>query len=290
MKILKNAFPFDAVQNFPCEPFFIVDIISYFYFQFDNLDAKLAYNSRPIMTKGKKYLVFLLLMLFSQALLAQREDAGDYDYEREVLFGVNKNTNGGLIGGVNLKFGFRIDEKNFQFFQLELANVKNPREVRYNTVLGNSFVFGKTNYLYAIRPQYGREVILFKKAPQKGVQISVLSAIGPTAGVVAPYYIEYAVNRAESVREQYDPSVHGFWDVMGPGRLLEGIDKSEMVIGGHVKAAVVFEFGVFRSNVSGLELGYLLEGFTKEIELMPTVSNRQVYQSAYFTLFYGFRK
>ena len=77
---------------------------------------------------------------------------------------------------------------------------------------------------------------------------------------------------------------------MGPGRIFEGISESELAIGGHIKAAVVFEFGVFRSNVSGLELGYLLEGFTKEIQLMPTVSNRQIYQSAYFTLFYGFRK
>lgn len=241
-------------------------------------------------TKGKKYLVFLILMGLSQFSFAQREDAGDYEYDREVLFGINKNTNGGLIGGFNLKIGSRIDDKNFQFFQLELANVKNPREVRYNTVLGNSFVFGKTNYLYAVRPQYGRERILFKKAPQKGVQISVLSALGPTLGVVAPYYIEYSLSRSESVREQYDPGKHVFWDVLGPGRLFEGISESELAIGGHVKAAVVFEFGVFRSNVSGLELGYLLEGFTKEIELMPTVSNRQIYQSAYFTLFYGFRK
>ena len=62
-----------------------------------------------------------------------------------------------------------------------------------------------------------------------------------------------------------------------------------MAIGAHAKAALSFEFGVFKSNVTGLELGYLIEGFTKEIELMPTVKNRQIYQSAYFTLFYGFR-
>ena len=243
------------------------------------------------MTKGKKYLVFLLLMGLAHWGLGQGIDAGDYDYDREVLFGINKNTNGGLIGGMNLKFGYRVDEKNFQFFQLELANVKNPREVRYNTVLGNSYIFGKTNYLYSVRPQYGREIILFKKAPQQGVQISILSALGPTIGIVAPYYIEYAVTRAESVREQYNPEVHqSRFNVMGPGRIFEGIGDSELAIGGNIKAALVFEFGVFRSNVSGLELGYLLEGFTKEIELMPTVSNRQIYQSAYFTLFYGFRK
>ncbi|WP_200974586.1 hypothetical protein [Echinicola sp. 20G] len=243
------------------------------------------------MTKGTKYLFILLLWAIPTFLMAQGREAGDYDYDKEVLFGINKNTNGGLIGGLYLKIGSRITETNFQFFSLELANVKNPKESRYSTVLGNSFIYGKSNYLYSIRPQYGRELILFKKAPQKGVQISVLSAIGPTIGLVAPYYIEYATSRSESTRAQYDPEIHqSLAYFLGPGRLFEGLGESELAIGANAKAALSFEFGVFKSNVTGLELGYELEGFTKEIELMPTAENRQVFQSVYFTLFYGFRK
>ncbi|MEX2513558.1 MAG: hypothetical protein WD398_11675 [Cyclobacteriaceae bacterium] len=238
-----------------------------------------------------KYLILLTLLIVSGSVLAQREDAGDYDYDREVLFGINKNTNGGLIGGVSFKIGSRIDDQLFQFFNLELANVKNPKEVRYNTVLGNSYIFGKSNYLYSIRPQYGREVLLFKKAPHQGVQISAIGAIGPSLGLIAPYFIEYSLNRTETVREQYDPSVHqSRFNVLGPGRLFEGIGNSELAIGGNLKAAMSFEFGFFKSNVTGVELGYLLEGFTKEIPLMPTTENRQIFQSVYFTLFYGFRR
>ena len=234
--------------------------------------------------------IFLLLLSVSFSF-AQREDAGNYEYDREVLFGVNKNTNGGLIGGFVLKMGYRIDETKFQFFGLDLVNVKNPKETRYNTVLGNSYIFGKSNYLYSIRPYYGREVIVFKKAPQQGVQVSLLGAIGPTIGIIAPYYIEYAINRIETVREQYDPEVHqSRFNILGPGRLFEGLGRSQIAFGGNAKAAVLFEFGVFKSNVTGLELGYQLEGFTKEIVLMPTVENRQVFQSVYFTFFYGFRK
>ena len=255
------------------------------------MKAKLAFNSIPYMAKSAKYLILCILLGISHFSLAQREDAGDYDYDREVLFGVNKNTNGGLIGGVNVKIGNRINEDLFQFFALELVNVKNPKEVRYNTAFGNSFILGKSNYLYSIRPQYGRELILFKKAPQQGVQISVLSAIGPSIGVIAPYYVEYFVSRTETVRQQYNPeSAISRWDVTGPGRIFEGIGNSELAIGAHAKAAIAFEFGVFKSNVTGLELGYLFEGFNKKIELMPTVENRQFYNSVYFTLFYGFRK
>jgi hypothetical protein len=236
-------------------------------------------------------IAFLLLFLFSTAVFAQRQDAGDYEYDNEIMFGVNKNTTGGLIGGFSLKLGYRIDDTNFQFFGLDLANIKDPREVRNNTVLGNSFIFGKSNYLYSIRPYYGRELLLFKKAPQQGVQVSVLGAIGPSLGLIAPYYIEYVVGRVETVREQYDPAVHtSRLSILGPGRLFEGIGQSDLAFGANAKVGVNFEFGVFKSNVTALELGFQMEGFTKEIPLMPTADNRQLFQSVYFTFYYGLRK
>lgn len=239
----------------------------------------------------KYFLLLIFLYATSFNLLAQEEESGNYDYDKEVLFGINKNTNGGLIGGVSFKIGSRINDNLFQFFNLELANVKNPKEVRYPTALGNTYIFGKSNYLYAIRPQYGREIIAFKKAPHQGVQISFLAAIGPTIGLLAPYYVEYYINRTETVREPYDPEVHqSKFDILGPGRLFEGIGESEIAFGGNAKAAINFEFGFLKSNVTGLELGYQLEGFTKEIPLMPTTENRQIFQSAFVTLYYGFRR
>jgi hypothetical protein len=233
-------------------------------------------------------IIFSLLTFFA---IAQRQESGDYEYDSEVLVGVNKNTNGGLIGGFSLKLGYRMDENQFQFFGLDLANVKNPKEVRYQSLLGNSYIFGKSNYLYSIRPYYGRELVLFKKAPQQGVQVSILGALGPSLGIIAPYYIEYAISRIETVRMQYDPEVNqSRFNILGPGRVFEGLGRSEIAFGLNAKAAVNFEFGVFKSNVTALELGYQFEGFNREIVLMPTTENRQLFQSVYFTFFYGFRK
>lgn len=237
------------------------------------------------------FLFPLFYLLLSLPVLAQREDTGNYEYDREYLLGVNKNTNGGMIGGVALKVGTRIDDSQFAFFGLELANVKHPKEVRYTTVTGNNYIFGKSNYLYAIRPHYGREVILFKKAPNQGVQVSALGAVGPSIGLIAPYFIEYALNRVETVVEQYDPAVHqSRFNILGTGRLLEGVGQSELALGGMAKAALYFEFGVFKSNATGLEVGYQVEGFQKKIPLILREQNRQFFQSAYFTLFFGFRK
>lgn len=238
-----------------------------------------------------KLILTVFFILFSLEAFSQREDVGNYEYDLEYLFGVNKNTNGGLIGGFVFKAGTRIDDSQFSFWGIELSNVKNPKEARYNTVLGNSYIFGKSNYLYAIRPHYGREIVLFRKAPNQGVQVSALAAAGPTLGLIAPYYIEYAVNRVETVTEQYDPEVHqSRFNILGTGRLFEGLGQSEIAIGATLKAALMFEFGVFRSSATGLEVGYMVEGYNKEIPLIPTTENNQIFQSAYFTFFYGFRK
>ncbi len=241
---------------------------------------------------SKLKLIFpVFFLLISLHAFAQREDVGNYEYDKEYLFGLNKNTNGGLIGGIVFKAGTRLDDTNFAFWGLELSNVKNQKEVRYNTVLGNSYIFGKSNYLYAIRPHVGRELVLFKKAPNQGVQVSALAAAGPTIGLIAPYYIEYAINRVETVTEQYDPEIHqSRFNILGTGRLFEGLGQSDVAFGATLKAALMFEFGVFRSSATGLEVGYMVEGYTKEIPLIPTAENNQFFQSAYFTFFYGFRK
>ncbi|MBA4302317.1 hypothetical protein [Algoriphagus sp.] len=238
-----------------------------------------------------KLILPVFFFFISLTAFPQREDVGNYEYDKEYLFGVNKNTNGGLIGGIVFKAGTRIDDSQFSFWGIELSNVKSQKEARYNTVLGNSYIFGKSNYLYAIRPHYGREIVLFKKAPNQGVQVSALAAAGPTIGLIAPYFIEYAVSRVQTVTEQYNPEVHqSRFNILGSGRLFQGIGQSEIAVGATLKAALMFEFGVFRSSATGLEVGYMLEGYSKEIPLIPTAENNQFFQSAYFTFFYGFRK
>jgi hypothetical protein len=238
-----------------------------------------------------KYFTIALVFSFYYNSFSQSEDRGNYDYDQEIVLGVNKNTVGGLIGAISIKKGSRIDDDNFRFFGIDFANIKNPKEVRYPSVLGNTFIFGKSNYLYSIRPYVGRERIIYKKATNQGVQISLLAAVGPSIGVIAPYIIEYSVSRVQTVREQYNPIDHpSRFNILGTGKLFEGIGDSDFTFGGNAKAGINFEFGTFKSNVTSLELGYQLEGFTKKVQLMPTTVNQQIFSSLYFTLYFGLRK
>lgn len=230
----------------------------------------------------------IALLTVTSAAFAQVQDG--YEYQSEFTWGINKNTSGGLIGGFVLKKSIKINEKTFQTFGLEIMNVKHPQEIRFRSYIGNMYSFGKTNYLYAFRLQYGRDYILFKKAPQQGVEIKAVFAAGPSIGVETPYYVEWGNNNGSiTVREQYNPSISS-GTILGPGRLFQGVPESNIVIGGNFKAALNFELGAFKSQVTGFEAGFLVDAYTRKIEIMAEAKNQAVFPTLFLTIFYGSRK
>lgn len=231
--------------------------------------------------------VLLILVVPVTGAVAQVQDG--YEYQSEFTWGINKNTSGGLIGGFVLKKSIKVNEKTLQTFGLEIMNVKHPQEIRVSSIIGNAYTFGKLNYLYAFRLQYGRDFILYKKAPQQGVEIKAVFAAGPSIGVEAPYYVEWGTSGSVTVREQYNTSISKN-NILGPGRLLQGIGESNVVFGGNFKAALNFELGAFKSQVTGFEAGFLIDAYTRKIEIMADAKNLSAYPTLFITVFYGSRK
>jgi len=235
------------------------------------------------------FLVLLSLFLVSPV---RAQDEEPYEYSTEFIWGVNKNTRDGLIGGVIFKHSSSIGRDRFRTLGLELVNVKHPQEFRFNSFTGNTFIWAKQNYLYSIRGQYGRDWILFKKAPQQGVQINGSIAGGPTIGLVTPYYIEVQTAPGLSVNEPFDPEKHGnsFNNILGTGGIFQGLFESKVMLGLNLKSSLSFEFGTFKSNVTGFEVGLLVEAFTSEVILVPFAENQAIFPTAFITLFYGSRR
>lgn len=234
-----------------------------------------------------KKLSILLLLVFPFLGAAQLFEGEEFEYTSEWIWGINKNTNGGLIGGLMLRHSRKKSDDVYHTFGLELSNVKHPSEARYPGLQGAGFIYGKNNYLYAIRTNYGLEKLMFKKANQQGVQISLAAAAGPTFGLVAPYYIL----NSDQQYEQFDYQQHGSpGSILGPGKLFQGLGDSDFVPGLNTKGSIFFEFGTYRSNVAGVEVGVMAEAFTKEIVLVSTQPNKSVFTSVFFTLFWGTRK
>ena len=74
------------------------------------------------------------------------------------------------------------------------------------------------------------------------------------------------------------------------GTLFEGLFQSKIQVGANLKAALNFELGTAKNQVTGFEAGFLLDAYANTIVLMPSTENRAVYPTVYLTLFYGSRK
>jgi hypothetical protein len=225
-----------------------------------------------------------LILLFGCIQTSRAQYSGDYEYSTEMLFGITKATNSGLIGGFLFKYTKELKEDHFHGGVLELVNIKHPQEQRY--YVENSFILGKEHYLYGIRMSYTREFTFFKKASQQGVQVNGLVAAGPTLALEAPYYVEVDYG-SYTQNEPYDPNKNQ--RILGSGYVLQGVGQSSVVPGLNLKAGAAFEFGSFKSNVVGLEVGFQCDFFTRQIIIIPTTVNYSIFPSAYVTLFYGSR-
>lgn len=233
-------------------------------------------------------IIAIIICLFTLVSAhAQFED--DSDYISEIVWGVNKNTNSALIGGFVFKYGRQKSPGLFHTFGVEILNVTHPKEQKYySQQSGTNYIWGKENYLYSFRFLYGREKLLYKKAPQQGVQISTLVAGGPTWGLVAPLYLSRATDGRYVKYNLSDfPSRSA---VAGSGKIFQGLGESKHELGFSVKAGLSFEFGAFKNSVAGLETGVASEAFSKKIPIMLNSANKAVFNSLYFTLYWGKRR
>lgn len=238
-----------------------------------------------------KYLLIILIatiphLSFSQIGLEEEE------YENELTVGINTNSNGGLLSGFNFKYLHKRTPKKWDLYSLEIVNVKHEKEIRLSSNNSSSFFPGKTNYLFSIRPSYGKEINLFQKYPEDGVRVNFSYSGGPTIGLLKPYFIEYnfIVNGDISTRTvAYDPAIHRIERINGDAGLLFGLTESTPKLGAHLRTSLNFEYGPVPDMMIGIEAGATFEGFASEIILNQNNQNRQLYSAFFLQLYYGYR-
>lgn len=247
------------------------------------------------------------LLLSVQSSKAQRTDTEEDNYRTVTTFGVTTNTNSGVIGGLAFRQSKQLSGTLFgvpqaRYLSIELVNVKHPKELQSSiNSIGSRFIEGKENYLFVLRPQYGREVKLFQRNADDGIAVNGILAVGPSIGIIKPYFLEVTSgNRSRTVPAS---EVNGFATatgetVTGSGGFFQGLDKSKLTVGLNVKAALSFELSAFRNNTTGVEIGFLTELFPNKIIIIPNIDpnnkredgNRSFFTSGYITLFFGSKK
>ncbi len=236
----------------------------------------------------KKIFALFFLFLFSLASFAQKRQ-NDY-YRKEVCIGLNFNTIGGILGGGFFRISRSISPRMYHTFGLDVISVRHAKEQIATNFEGESFVPGKSNSVFFIRPQYGREIILFKRAADQGVQVNLLINASPTVGILIPYMIQYRYPTGLSKIEQYAPEKHPSFDaILRKASQVEFLGNSQFVFGGSGKVSLAFEFGNFRNNALGFEVGMAVDAMSKKIVMMPLTTNDQIFVSGFIHLFYSIR-
>ena len=251
--------------------------------------------------------VLIALLLAGQGVIAQTVDSEDDNYPTITTFGITTNTNSGIVGGFAFRQSRLLSGKLFglpqyRYLSIELVNVKHPKELRSSVnSVGSGYLDGKENYLFVLRPQYGREIRLFQRNSDEGIAVSGILAAGPSIGIIKPYYLE--VSYGNQTRTVPASQVNGFATakgetVTGAGGFFQGIGESKLTVGLNLKAALSFELSAFRNNTTGVEIGFLTEIFPNKIIIIPNPDpngkredgNRNFFTSGYITLFFGSKK
>ena len=246
-------------------------------------------------------IAFALLLFVQAAWSQQRRSKTNLEEEQEeystiTTYGITTNTNSGLLGGFVFRHSTRLENELFgrpqyRYLGLELVNVRHPKELSQSSNTGSRFTPGKQNYLFALRPQYGREIILSNRNNDEGISINGIVALGASLGILKPYYIQYQVRPGVVRTEAYDPVKHtDLGNILGSGNILQGLGNSKIIPGVNAKIAFSFELSAFRSNLTGLEVGFLTELFSKAPIIIPFAENRSLFTSGYVTLFFGNKK
>ncbi|MBC6996002.1 hypothetical protein QWY85_00820 [Neolewinella lacunae] len=230
-------------------------------------------------------------------------------YDNELNFSLALATPRDIFLGV--RAGKLVSYDKMKYWSASIGSIRHSRERRENPErinfltnrVSRSYTFGKENQLYALRVGFGTRKYLSEKARVKGVAVGYSYEIGPSLGILKPYYLEvYADepgNQGIIVDVRHDgTNTAEFLNqdrIFGASAWTVGLGEVSLRPGIHGKFATHFGFGAYDEVAKSLEAGILADFFLGETDLMieseltPGVTNTPFYLSLYLKVQLGKR-
>lgn len=245
-------------------------------------------------------LVFLYLPFISQSQITNTPPAQQIGVADQVeLIYKNDFTVGAVIHssgfGINYRRGKHLTGYKRLLFEAEGVNISHPKEIKTrNPYFDNSsgFYYGKQYSLIALRGGIGVQRVLYGKSDRKGVEIRLISFIGPTFGFAKPIYLEIIYPSSDPrtlniVTERYDPAKHTPYNIYGRASYFRGIENTKIYPGVYGKLAFSGEYGEYDDDIKALEVGVSVDAFPKVIPIMAYAKNNQFYVNLYIHFMWG---
>jgi hypothetical protein len=238
----------------------------------------------------KKIVSFFLFLLFCLAGWGQ----GQIDTQEKMIFqnersvSLSLNSNG---FGAGYRFGKRKTYLNKNIFDIELAYIKHPKEVKvsaspYSYATSRKYVYGKTNLFVNLRPSIGFQREVFSKEDQGSIAIKYYIAGGPSIGITKPIYYSFDIiapiagqNYIIDTRvEKFEFSQHPVSsEIAGRAPIWKGMKELALYPGLHAKLGISFEYSKYNRLINALDVAMTFDAFTKKIPIMYTELNNQFF-------------
>jgi hypothetical protein len=228
--------------------------------------------------------------------MIMQEEEGAMIYQKQTVFGVKLATDG---YGAFVELGRMKTARKSSLYSLELGERKHPKEDKISSIAGsylaNPYVFGKINNFYYAKLGYAQQRLIGNKGNKNGVAISAIYGGGLSLGLMKPYYLKVGDPQTNAIKDVkytgndtiflYNPQL-----IYGASGFSKGFGEIKVTPGAYVKAALRFDYGRYNEMVSAIEVGVHVEAYTKKLEQMLLVKNKQFFFNAYAAIEFGRRK
>jgi len=179
--------------------------------------------------------------------------------------------------GIAFRQGKHITSKTRSFYDIELQNLKHPKEVKISGDADSRrrYVYGKVNSVLLLRGALGLQNIIFHKGDHKAVEVRYAYSVGPVFAFAKPYYVQiyktnytYGHSQTATVKFDSDNFTQDSGQVAGRGQFLEGISETVIYPGLNANFNLSFEYAPYTNLIRALEVGISLDYFPKALPIM----------------------
>ncbi len=251
-------------------------------------------------------LSMLFLAAFASQGLAQiapKEEVG-FLYNRETTYNFRLATNKSF--GFGMEWGRLRTYNKTKTLSLGISEMKHPKEQKQNAApsvrrSSRPFVYGKKNSLFVLRSGWGQKRYFSEKAKQKGVAVGMSYSIGPSLGLLKPYYLALnlkgdpssGIGRTAIVKYS-EANQDDFLDntrILGAAPFTKGFSEISALPGGTASIAYHMDWGAFDEMVKALEIGLTVDVFAKKAAIfVNNDQNQQLFFNFFVNLQFGKRK
>lgn len=253
-----------------------------------------------------RLILFLLLTAFAlegRAQISQKEEVG-FLYNRETTFNMRFAINRSF--GIGMEWGRLRTYNKTKTLSLGISEMKHSKEQKQNAApsvrrSSRPFVYGKRNSLFVLRSGWGAKHYFSEKAKQKGVAVGMSYSIGPSLGLLKPYYLALNIKGdpssgtgRTSIAKYSEDTKEDFLDntrILGAAPFTKGIGELSILPGGTASIAYHMDWGAFDEMVKAMDIGLTIDVFAKKAPIfVGSEQNQQVFFNFFLNLQFGKRK